>query len=83
MMGVVESCAGYRAGIGQLRSSKPPENRRSNDRSQGTADVARRPFAESKSPKRSINEFVVPAGIEGLSNVGSSRERTGAPDLFR
>ena len=45
---------------------------------QGTADAARRPFAEVKSPKRSIRDLVVPVGIEGLSNVCSSRAPTGA-----
>ena len=44
-------------GIGHYLSSKHQMNRVANDRFQGTADVARHPFAATKSPKRPLKDW--------------------------
>ena len=63
---------------GQFRSLSPRENRAVSDRSVGTADVARDPFAATKSPMQSLNEIGGPVGCEGCSNVCSPWHGAGA-----
>src|ERR1019366_4101106 len=58
--------------IGHFQPSKQPENRSANDRFQGTADVARSPPSRDEISKGVVQRPVMPAGIEGLSNVCSS-----------
>src|SRR5664279_1963776 len=66
--------------IAHFQPSKQPENRSANDRFQGTADVARSPPSRDEISKGVVQRPVMPAGIEGLSNVCSSWGRTGAAD---
>src|ERR1039458_8172869 len=69
--------------IGHFQPSKQPENRSANDRFQGAADVARSPPSRDEISKGVVQRPVMPAGIEGLSNVCSSWGRTGAADVRR
>ena len=72
----VDSCHWHRAPIGHFRSSSCRNIAAPMTGLQDTADVARRPPSRGEISEGVVQELVVPAGIEVLSKVCSSRERT-------
>jgi hypothetical protein len=64
-----------------VRSLKPQEDRFGNDRSERTADAAHQPRKVTHAPERSVNELMMPTGIDGRPRIRRLSEQTRPADI--